>query len=239
MQKNFQLSDISIKVIRKDVKNTHLSVYPLDGSVILVTPKRTSYEVARAYAISKIPWIRTQQKRFRNQARKFPLKFIDRESHELWGRRYLMKINYKKEKPNVLLNNKEIVLTVRPKSNQKKRSQTIENWQKLLLYDYVNNLIKKWEKKLDVKVKRHFVRKMKTRWGSCNKSLGHIRLNTELVKKPKELVEYVVVHEMTHLIETKHNDRFIKILDKYCPFWRDQRTELNQLPLAAEFFKKN
>lgn len=106
-----------------------------------------------------------------------------------------------------------------------------------MLYEYVDSLIKKWEKKLNVKVKRHFIRKMKTRWGSCNKSLGHIRLNTELVKKPKELVEYVVVHEMTHLIETKHNDRFIKILDKHCPFWRDQRSELNQLPLAAEFFK--
>tara|TARA_B100001248_G_C27369612_1_gene450989 strand:- start:545 stop:1264 length:720 start_codon:yes stop_codon:yes gene_type:complete len=239
MSTSIQISNISIKIIRKDVKNTHLSVYPLDGSVVLVTPKKTRYEVARAYAISKISWIRSQQNKFKNQARQFPLKYINRESHDLWGRRYLMKINYKKEKPNVLLNNKEIILTVRPESKQKKRSQIIENWQKSLLYEYVASLIKKWEKKLDVKVKRHFIRKMKTRWGSCNKSLAYIRLNTELVKKPKELVEYVVVHEMIHLIETRHNDRFIKILDKHCPFWRDQRSELNQLPLAAEFFKKN
>ena len=239
MQKNIQLSNISIKVIRKDVKNTHLSVYPFDGSVVLVTPKKTRHEVARAYAISKIHWIRSQQNKFKKQAREFPLKFIERESHLLWGRRYLMKINYKKEKPSVLLSNKEIILTVRPKTSQKKRSKVIENWHKKLLHTYVYELIKKWEKKLDVKVLGYFIRKMKTRWGSCNKSLGYIRLNTELVKKPKELVEYVVIHEMIHLIESKHNDRFIKILDKHCPLWRDIRSELNQLPLAAEFFLKN
>jgi predicted metal-dependent hydrolase len=233
MQKNIQLSNISIKVIRKDVKNTHLSVYPLDGSVILVTPKKTRHEVARAYAISKIHWIRTQQNRFKKQEREFSLKFIDRESHQLWGRRYLMKINYKKEKPSVSLSNKKIVLTVRPRSSRKKREMVIYNWHKMLLYTYVLELIQKWERKLDVKVSGHFIRKMKTRWGSCNKSLGYIRLNTELVKKPKELVEYVVIHEMVHLIESKHNDRFIKILDKHSPFWRDARSELNQLPLGC------
>ena len=233
MQKNIQLSNISIKVIRKDVKNTHLSVYPLDGSVVLVTPKKTRHEVARAYAISKIHWIRAQQNKFKKQEREFPLKFIDRESHYLWGRRYLMKINYKKEKPSVSLSNKQIVLTVRPRSSKEKREKVIYNWHKMLLYTYVRELIQKWERKLDVKVSGHFIRKMKTRWGSCNKSLGYIRLNTELVKKPKELVEYVVIHEMVHLIESKHNDRFIKILDKHSPFWRDARSELNQLPLGC------
>jgi predicted metal-dependent hydrolase len=233
MQKNIQLSNISIKVIRKDVKNTHLSVYPLDGSVVLVTPKKTRHEVARAYAISKIHWIRTQQNRFKKQEREFPLKFIDRESHYLWGRRYLMKINYKKEKPSVLISNKQIFLTVRPRSNKEKREKIIYNWHKMLLHTYVRELIQKWERKLDVKVSGHFIRKMKSRWGSCNKSLGYIRLNTELIKKPKELVEYVVIHEMVHLIESKHNDRFIKILDKHCPFWRDARSELNQLPLGC------
>ena len=233
MQKNIQLSNISIKVIRKDVKNTHLSVYPLDGSVVLVTPKKTHHDVARAYAISKIHWIRSQQNKFKKQTREFPLKFIERESHLLWGRRYLMKINYKKEKPSVLLSNKQIVLTVRPRSCRKKREMVIYNWHKMLLYTYVLELIQKWERKLDVRVSGHFIRKMKNRWGSCNKSLGYIRLNTELVKKPKVLVEYVVIHEMIHLIESKHNDHFIKILDKHSPFWRDARSELNQLPLGC------
>ena len=233
MKKSIQLSDISIKVIRKNVKNTHLSVYPLDGRVVMVTPKKTRDEVVRAYAVSKLNWIRAQKIRFKKQAREFPLKFIDRESHQLWGRRYLMKINYKKEKPTVLISNKQIFLTVRPRSSKEKRKKIIHNWHKMLLYTYVCELIQKWERKLDVKVSGHFIRKMKTRWGSCNKSLGYIRLNTELVKKPKELVEYVVIHEMVHLIESKHNDHFIKILDKHSPFWRDARSELNQLPLGC------
>ena len=144
-----------------------------------------------------------------------------------------MKINYKKEKPSVSFSNKQIVLKVRPRSSKKKREKVIYNWHKMLLYTYVRELIQKWERKLGVKVSGHFIRKMKTRWGSCNKSLGYIRLNTELVKKPKELVEYVVIHEMVHLIESKHNDRFIKILDKHSPFWRDARSELNQLPLGC------
>jgi predicted metal-dependent hydrolase len=239
MEKNIQLNEISIKIVRKNIKNTHLSVYPPNGRVILVTPKKTRFEVARAYAISKIKWIRTQKAKFKGQVRELPRKFIDRESHQVFGNYYLMKVIYANKKPNVSLSNKEIVLSVRPNSNQKKRSQIIENWQKLLLYDYVYSLIKKWEKKLDVKVKRLFIRKMKTKWGSCNKSLGYIRMNTELVKKPKDLIEYVVIHEMAHLIETRHNDRFVKILDKHCPFWRDHRSELNKLPLAAEKFKIN
>ena len=202
--------------------------------MILVTPKKTRHEVARAYAISKIKWIRTQQSKFKRQGREYPRKFINRESHQLWGCYYLMKVNYKNEKPSVTLSNKHIILTVRPGFGLIKRAKVIHNWHKTLLHSFIPMLIKKWEKKLNVKVSNYFLQKMKTRWGSCNKSLGYIRLNTELVKKPKKLVEYVVIHEMVHLIESKHNDRFIKILDKYCPFWRDARFELSQLPLASE-----
>ena len=238
MQKNIQLSDISIKVVRKNIKNTHLSVYPPNGRVILVTPKKTRFEVARAYAVSKLNWIRAQQIKFKEQVREFPLKFINRESHQLWGRRYLMKINYKDEKPFVVLSNKYIILTVRPRSSLAKRAEVIHNWHKMLLHTFVSELIQKWETKLNIKVSGYFLRRMKTRWGSCNKSAGNIRLNTELVKKPKDLVEYVVMHEMAHLIEPKHNNSFIKILNKHYPFWRDARSELNQLPLAAEVLTK-
>ena len=139
MLKDIRLSEISIEVISKDIKNTHLSVYPPDGRVVLVTPKKTSFEVAHAYAVSKIKWIRKQQAKFRKQAREFPRKFIDRERHQVWGDYYLMKVNYEKKKSNVILNNKEIILTVRPRSNQKKRSQIIESWQKSLLYEYVDS----------------------------------------------------------------------------------------------------
>ena len=233
MQKDIQFNEISIKVVRKNIKNIHLSVYPPNGRVILVTPKKTRHEVARAYAVSKIKWIRSQQAKFKRQAREFPRKFINRESHQLWGKYYLLKVNYKNEKPSVTLSNKFIILTVRPGFGIIKRGNVIHDWHKTLLHLFIPILIKKWEKKLNVKVSNYFLQKMKTKWGSCNKVLRRIRFNTELVKKPKDLVEYIVVHEMIHLIESKHDDRFIKILDKHYPFWRDARSELNQLPLPC------
>ena len=233
MQKNIKLSDISIKVVRKNIKNTHLSVYPPNGRVILVTPKKTRFEVARAYAVSKLNWIRSQQVKLREQAREFPRKFIDRESHQLWGQRYLMKVNYRNSKPSVVLSNKYIILTVPPGCSLIKRAKVIHNWHKTLLHTFVPLLIEKWERKLNVKVSKYFLQKMKTRWGSCNKAAGNVRFNTELVKKPKDLVEYIVIHEMAHLLEAKHNSKFIKILNEHYPSWRDARSELNQLPLAA------
>ncbi len=237
MQKNIQLSEISIKFVRKDIKNTHLSVYPPSGRVILVTPKKTRFEVARAYAVSKLNWIRSQQVKLRQQAREFSHKFIDRESHQLWGRRYLMKVYYIDVKPSVELRNKYIILTIRPGYSLIKRAMVMHNWHKMLLHTFVPILIKKWERKFNVKVSKYFLQKMKTRWGSCNKTAGNIRLNTELVKKPKHLVEYIVVHEMAHLIESKHNSRFIKILNQHYPSWRDARSELNKLPLASECWR--
>ena len=233
MQKNIKLSDISIKVVRKNIKNTHLSVYPPNGHVILVTPKKTRFEVARAYAVSKLNWIRSQQVKLREQAREFPRKFIDRESHQLWGQRYLMKVNYRNSKPSVVLSNKYIILTVPRGYNLIKRAKVIHNWHKTLLHTFVPLLIEKWERKLNVKVSKYFLQKMKTRWGSCNKAAGNVRFNTELVKKPKDLVEYIVIHEMAHLLEAKHNSKFIEILNVHYPSWRDARSELNQLPLAA------
>lgn len=235
MQKFIKLSELSIKVIRKNIKNTHLSVYPPNGRIVLVTPKNIRFEVARAYVVSKINWIRLQRVKLREQAREFPKKFIDRESHYLWGQRYLMKIIRKQSKPSVVINGKYIILTIPTGFSLSKRETVIHNWHKSLLRIFASTLIEVWEKKFNVKVSNLFLQKMKTRWGSCNKVAGNIRLNTELVKKPKYLVEYVVIHELAHLIEAKHNSRFIKILNEHYPNWRDARSELNQLPLAASF----
>jgi len=235
MQKIIKFNELSIKVIRKNIKNTHLSVYPPNGRIVLVTPKNTRFEVARAYAVSKLNWIRLQRVKLREQAREFPKKFIGRESHYLWGQHYLMKIIYKQTKPSVVISGKYIILTVPPGFSLRRRERAIHNWHKSLLRIFASTLIKVWEKKFNVKVSKLFLQKMKTRWGSCNKVAGNIRLNTELVKKPKNLVEYVVIHELAHLIEAKHNNRFIKILNEHYPNWRDARSELNQLPLAASF----
>jgi len=232
-----RLGDIVIAVNRKAVKNVHLSVHPPAGHVTLVTPTDTRLEVARAYAISKLGWIRDQQAKLLGQSRETPRQFVGRESHYLWGRRYLLTVKYQEVKPFISLDHKRIMLTVRPSSNIEKRAEVIHEWHKSLLHEVVPSLIEKWERKLKVKVNGYFLQRMKTKWGSCNHSVGHIRLNTELVKKPKDLLEYVIVHEMVHLIESTHSDRFIAILEEHYPTWREARAELNELPLTAEAWK--
>ena len=238
MNEMIQLGEISIAVTRKDIKNVHLTDHPPDGRVTLAAPFKTRLEVARAYAISKLAWIRDQQRKLGCQARETPRQFVERESHYVWGRRYLMTVDYQNVKPTVILSNKRITLIVRPGSSTEKRAELMHEWHKLLLHEVVPPLVKKWERKLKVSVSGYFLQRMKTKCGSCNHSAGNIRLNTELVKKPKDLLEYVIVHEMAHLIEPTHSECFIAILEEHYPSWREARAELNELPLAAEVWKE-
>jgi hypothetical protein len=234
MIQTIKLGEISIRVTKKAIKNVHLSVHPPDGRVTLVAPRATRLDVARAYAISRLGWIQQQQEKIRSQARETPRRFIERESHHLWGRRHLLSVAFRAAKPSVSLDHKRITLTVRPGSDAAKRGEVIHEWHKSLLHAMVPPLIKKWEPKLKVKVTGYFLQRMKTKWGSCNHRKGHVRLNTELVKKPKDLLEYVIVHEMVHLLEPTHSERFIEILNRHYPTWREARAELNELPLTAE-----
>ncbi|MCD7896464.1 MAG: M48 family metallopeptidase [Planctomycetaceae bacterium] len=238
MTELIELGDISITVTRKDIKNVHLSVHPPDGRITMSAPIATRPEVARAYAISKIDWIRDQQTKLRNQARETQRQFIERESHYLWGRRYLMAVVEQETKPGASVDHKRITLSVRPGTDRARRATIIHNWHKSLLHKFLPPLIDRWEAKLGVQVARYFLQRMKTKWGSCNHKAGHIRLNTELVKKPKDLVEYVVVHEMAHLLEPTHSERFVSILAKHYPSWREARAELNELPLAEEVWNE-
>lgn len=238
MNERIQIGDLSIKVTRKGIKHVHLSVHPPDGRVTLVAPTGTRLEVARAYAISKLGWIRKQQGTLRNQARETRRQFVTRESHYLWGRRYLLTVAYADAKPRVRLDHRRITLTVRPGSSAEKRAEVMHEWHKSLLHQVVPALIQEWEARLGVQVKRYFLQRMKTRWGGCNPRAGHIRLNTELVKKPKDLLEYIIVHELAHLLEPTHSERFTGLLDQHYPTWREARSELNELPLAAESWKK-
>jgi len=237
MQQTIRLGEITIAVTRKDVKHVHLSVHPPSGRVTLVAPRGTRPEVARAYAASRLGWIRDKRARLRGQAREAPRQFVTRESHYLWGRRYLMSVVEKDAKPVVKLDHRRITLTVRPGSTVAKRAAVMHEWHKSLLHDAVPRTIEKWEAKIGVSVSAYFLQRMKTKWGSCNHRAGHIRLNTELVKKPRDLLEYVVVHEMVHLIEPTHSERFIALLSRHYPAWRDARAELNELPVAAEVWK--
>lgn len=234
MTEVIQIGDISITVKRKDIKNVHLSVHPPEGRVTLSAPTETRHEVARAYAITKLSWIREQQERLLSQDRETPREFIERESHYLWGRRHLLTVIERDTKPCVTVNHKRITLSVRLGSDHAKRASIIHEWHMSLLHEFIPTLISKWEPKLGVQVTAYFLQRMKTKWGSCNHEAGHIRLNTELVKKPKDLIEYVVVHEMLHLTDPTHSDRFISLLTTHFPTWREARAELNELPLTAE-----
>lgn len=234
MSETIKLGDITIAVTRKGIKHVHLSVHPPAGRVTLVAPTATRLEVARAYAISKLGWIRDQQEKLTHQARETPRQFVTRESHYLWGRRYLMTVLYRDERPSVRVDHKKITLTIRSDSDVRQRARAIHEWHKGLLHEVIPPLISKWQERLKVEVRSYFLQRMKTKWGSCNHRAAHIRLNTELVKKPRDLLEYVIVHEMAHLIEPTHSDRFVAILDKHYPSWREARADLNALPLSAE-----
>ena len=150
-----------------------------------------------------------------------------------WGKRYLLTVSEEQAKPSIRLGHRAIVLTVRPGSTRAKRAAIVHEWHKSLLREAVQELIALWEPRLDVDVAGYYLQRMKTKWGSCNHRAGTIRLNTELVKKPKDLLEYVVIHEMLHLVEPTHSDRFLKLMSEHYPIWREARAELNELPLPA------
>ena len=234
MTETIELGDVVVALTRKDVKHVHLTVHPPTGRVTLVAPHTTRTEVARAYAIAKLGWIREQRVKLNAQAREAPRQFVERESHHLWGRRYLLSVIEVAEKAEVLLSHRRMTLHVRPGSSAQKRAEVMHEWHKAQLHAVVPGLISKWERKLGVRVSGYFLQRMKTKWGSCNPRKHHVRLNTELVKKPKDLLEYVVVHEMVHLLEPSHNERFLAMLDRYWPQWRESRAELNALPLGCE-----
>lgn len=238
MRHVIELGDLTISMAFKAIKNVHLTVLPPEGKVTLVAPLGTRPEVARAYAITKLQWIRQQQAMLNAQARETPRQFIERETHHVWGRRYLMTVVEADVKPHVKLDHKRMTLTVRPGHDSVKRLEVMHEWHKSLLHALVPKLIAKWEPRLGVRVSGYFLQRMKTKWGSCNHHAGNIRLNTELVKKPKDLVEYVVVHEMAHLLEPTHSERFVALLDRHWPHWRECRAELNALPLGFEGWRE-
>ena len=234
MAEQITLGDITIALTRKQVKHVHLSVHPPNGRVTMVVPQATRLAAARAYAISKLRWIRDQREKLRTQPRELPRAFVTRESHYLWGRRYLLTVQEIDTKPSVVAKNQRLVMTVRPGASASKRAEVMHEWHKSLMHAAVKPLLSKWETKIGVKASAYFLQRMKTKWGACNARARNIRLNTELVKKPRDLLEYVIVHELMHLIEPRHSDRFMALMDRHYPHWREARAELNALPLSAQ-----
>jgi predicted metal-dependent hydrolase len=191
-------------------------------------------DTIRVFVISKLAWIKQQQKKLRSQVRETPRDYIDRESHNLWGKRYLLKIIEKDAAPVVTLNHSEIILQTRFCTDFIKREAILEEWYRRQLKQAMLPLFAQWQEKIGVTASQVMVQKMKTKWGSCTPSSGIIRINLELVKKPSECLEYIIVHELVHLLEATHNSRFVALMDKFLPKWQFHREELNQLPVRHE-----
>ena len=234
MPTQVQLGDIAVDVIRKDIKNVHLSVYPPAGRVRISAPRRMSLDTLRVFAVSKLDWIKRQQQKMIEQERETPREFLDRESHFVWGRRYLLTVVEQDQAPAIELQHSHLLLRVPPGTTEDKRQALVEDWYRSQLKQAAPPLIAKWERLMGVKVERFYVQKMKTRWGSCNPVARSIRLNTDLVKKPRECLEYVVVHELAHLLEPSHNAHFIALMDRFMPKWQFYREQLNRLPVRHE-----
>lgn len=227
-----ELGDIAVEVVKKNIKNVHLSVYPPAGRVKISAPLRMKVETIRVYAISKLGWIKQQQKRLRGQRRETPREYLDRESHYVWGKRYLLRIVEQDAAPKLELKHGSFIFTVRPGTAASKRRAIVDDWYRAQLKNVVPPLIVKWERVMGVEVQRYFVQKMKTKWGSCNTESKSIRVNTELAKKPQECLEYIVVHEMAHLHTRRHDAYFIGLMDRFLPNWRLVRQKLNTAPLS-------
>jgi hypothetical protein len=226
-------SNLSIDVVRKDIKNMHLAVYPPTGRVRIATPLNVNDEAVRLFAISKIAWIRKQQRHFKAQDRQSPREFIQRESHYFQGKRYLLRITEHKASVKVEIKTKTYIdLFIRPNSTIEQKQIAINEWYRAELKKLIPEIIQKWEQKIGVQVSEWQVKQMKTKWGTCNIEKKRIWINLELAKKPIHCLEYIIVHEMIHFIERHHNDRFMALMDKFIPQWKFFKEELNRLPVS-------
>ena len=237
MALSIELGGLTLDVVKKDIKNIHLSVYPPTGRLRIAAPLRMSLESIRLFAISKLGWIKQQQRKLREQDREQPREYLDRESHYVWGRRYLLKVAAHDGAPSVEIKHRQLLLRVREPRDEEAKQVALDDWYRMLVKQAAPNLIARWEPVIGVNVRGVLVRKMKTLWGSCSPERGTIRLNVELAKKPPECLEYILVHELVHLLEPTHNGRFVKLLDQFMPKWQFYRDELNRLPVRHETWR--
>lgn len=227
-----QVGDLMVEIILKDIKNIHLSVHPPAGRVRIAAPKRVRIETLRVYVISKMGWIRAQQKKLLAQQRETTREYVERESHFVWGRRVLLSVSEVNQKPSVELQHNRLLLSVRPGTSSAAREKIVTAWYREQLREAMQPIFQKWEAVLGVSASEVGIRTMKTRWGSCAPSSRRILLNSELAKKKVTCLEYVIVHELVHLLEPSHNARFLAYMDKFMPQWRQLRDELNHAPLG-------
>lgn len=233
IKKEIKVSNLLVEIVRKDIKNLHLGVYPPSGRVRVAVPLKTSDESIRLLIISKLSWIKKQQTKFLAQERQTKRDYISGESHYFLGRRYLLNVIDIEPVPRIEIKRKtQMHMYIEPNSSLKHREKLLDNWYRLEINKQITPLLEKWSKIIGVRVNDVSVRKMKTKWGTCNSKLKKIRLNLELIKKPVHCLEYVLVHELIHLLEKKHSDKFQEHMNKYLPKWKQLKQELNKAPLS-------
>ena len=228
-----QIQEIPVTITWKEIKNVHLSVIPPKGFVRISAPLKMKRENIRAFAISKLDWIRKNQEKFKNQSREPNREYIENESHFLLGKRYLLKEEISK-KPSLSILNSKLLLQIPSKATIEKKREIFNRFYRMTLVEVVENLLPKWKKVITLPEFEFSIRIMKTRWGTCHHHKRKIWLNLELAKKPIPCIEYVLVHEMVHLLEDSHNKRFIRFMDTYLPNWRELKSKLNELPIHGE-----
>jgi predicted metal-dependent hydrolase len=227
------VNNIRIDVVRKNIKNIHLAVYPPKGRVRIAAPLSVDDDAIRLFAVSKLSWIKRHQRNFKEQERTSPREYKDRESHYFQGRRYLLNVVEKDAPAKVILRNKTYIdLYVRPGTPIGRRQEIMNEWYRIQLKQQIPALIEKWEKKLGIVVSEWHIKRMKTKWGSCNIERKRIWINLELAKKPIRCLDYIIVHEMVHLLERHHNEKFLYYMDAFLPNWKQLRKELNKLPAS-------
>ncbi len=225
---------IDIDVIYKDIKNLHIGVYPPMGRVRVAAPERLDDDQVRLAVIQRLPWIKKQREQMRAAERQSERDMITGESHYVWGIRLRLKVVERPGRAHLEVDGQRLLLYVPEGATTERRRDLLDQWYREQLRAAIPILISKWEPTLEVSVPRWSIRRMKTKWGSCNRATGHIWFNVELAKKHPDSLEYIVVHEMAHHLERNHGERFTKLMDGFLPSWRSRRDQLNQAPLAEE-----
>ncbi|MGC0249825.1 M48 family metallopeptidase [Pseudactinotalea sp. Z1748] len=228
---------IDVDVIYKDVKNLHIGVYPPMGRVRVAAPSRLDDDQVRLAIIQRLPWIKRQRQELQDAPRQSEREMVTGESHYVWGLRRRLKVVERPGRAHLEIDGERLVLYVSPDASPETRRKHLDQWYRQQLRATLPDLIAKWEAKLAVSVPRWTIRRMKTKWGSCNRETRHIWFNVELAKKHPDCLEYIAVHEMTHYFERNHTEKFIKLMDTHLPDWRGRRDELNGSPLAEEEWK--
>lgn len=229
-----EISGIPVEIVRKNIKNLHLGTYPPYGRVRVAVPLRLTDEAVRMAVINRLGWIRRQQSRFEQQERQSEREMVSGESHYVLGRRYRLIVFEDNVSSVAKRNNSVLEMRALPHSTREDRKNLLHRWYRTILQERIPGLIDKWERIVGVTIADYRIRRMKTRWGSCNSAERRICLNLELAKKPSSCLEYILVHEMVHILERHHTERFKELMDRFMPQWRSYRDELNRTPLAYE-----